>query len=118
MSERQKKNRPKYRIARRCPQGLPKVHGGQEWLKLINDPQSPVFLEGVVIGDGKVCVLKYCGRGAVIALPFEYLPDASFEKDLCNEDRDRLKAWREAYSAGEYDAALRERQAGSTTSAF
>ena len=92
----------KYRIANRCPDGLPKNHGGKEWLKLISSPETPPFLEGLVKHGGKICALAYHGKGKVVAMPLVELPFPSFTCLFSASELKQLDEWSERYAKGEW----------------
>lgn len=94
----------KYRIAKKCPKGLPKAHRGTEWLNLIKDPATPPFLEGLVLYQAKICALGYFGNGHVVAMPLDELPTRSFSYYFSAEDQATLAGYLDRYNAGEWEA--------------
>ena len=113
-----KREAPTYKVHSKCPRGLPKVHSGKKWLELITDPNTPAFIEGVIVCGGHLCVLKYAGRGKVLAQPMRLLPDAQFSQGLGDGCLQRIEGYLSAYGAGEYTAALQDEHPTSGNYAF
>lgn len=95
-------NEVKYRIAQRCPDGLPKQHRGKDWLMIINDDKTDTFLEGLVFYELKVCALVYLKGIGVYAKPLEGFPCPALEQYLTREDRALLGTYLGQYAEGKY----------------